>query len=50
MMLLIERSECDDDDVLIERSKYDDDVAEDVVSDRKVKVMMLMLLIERSNY
>ena len=25
MMLLIERSEYDDDDVLIERSKYDDD-------------------------
>ena len=25
MMLLIERSECDDDDVLIERSEYDDD-------------------------
>ena len=25
MMLLIERSECDDDDVLITRSEYDDD-------------------------
>ena len=25
MMLLIKRSECDDDDVLIERSKFDDD-------------------------
>ena len=34
----------DDDDVLIERSEYDD---ANVVADRKVKVLM-MLLIERS--
>ena len=51
MMILIERSEYDDDDILmmmmlmflIERSEYDDDV----VADRKVKVQK-MLLIERS--
>ena len=34
MMLLIERSECDDDDVLIARSEYDDD--DD--ADRKFRV------------
>ena len=49
MMILIERSEYDDDDVfmimfLIERSEYDDDV----VADRKAKVLKKMLLIERS--
>ena len=48
MMFLIKRSECDDDDVfmmifLIKRSECDDDD----VSDRKVKVLNL-LLIERS--
>ena len=43
MMLLIEISECDDDDVLIERSEYDDDAdrnfkyVEDV-ADRKIRV------------
>ena len=51
MMILTERSECDDDDVdvfmmmfLIERSEYDDDV----VADRKAKVLKKMLMIERS--
>ena len=51
MMILIEKSDYDDDDVdvlmmmfLIERSEYDDD---DVV-DQKAKVLKKMLLIERS--
>ena len=52
IMFLIEISECDDDDdddglmmmTLIERFEYDD---EDVV-DRKVKILKMMLLIERS--
>ena len=48
MMFLIERSNFDDDDVLmimfmVEISKYDDD-------DQKVKVMKMLLLIERSKY
>ena len=34
--ILIERSECDDDDVLLESSKYDDDVAD--VADRKIRI------------
>ena len=42
--VLIERSEYDDDDVLIERSEYDDDD----VADRKLKELKMMLLIERS--
>ena len=33
--------------ILIERSEYDDD---DVAVDRKVKVLMMMLLIERSKF
>ena len=41
--VLIERSEYDDMTLLFERSEYDDDVA-----DRKVKVLKMMLLIERS--
>ena len=49
MMFLIERSKCDDDDVfmmifLIERLEYDDDD----VANRKVKVLKMLLLIERS--
>ena len=44
MMFLIEISECDDDDVLIKRSECDDDN----VANRKVKVLMMMFLIERS--
>ena len=44
MMFLIEISECDDDVVLIERLECDDDN----VADRKVKVLMMILLIERS--
>ena len=50
MMFLIEISECDDDDALMmmffnERSEYDDD---DVDVDQNFKVLMIMLLIERS--
>ena len=41
--VLIERSEYDDDDVLFEISEYDDD---DAI--RKIKVLKMMLLIERS--
>ena len=49
MILLIERLECDDDDVLIERLGYDDDdVAVEFVDERKVKVLNMFLLIERS--
>ena len=34
---------------LIERSEYDDDdVAAEVVADRKVKVLKMLLMIERS--
>ena len=49
MMILIERSEYDDDDILmmmflIKRSEYDDDV----VANRKAKVLKKMLLIEMS--
>ena len=49
MMFLIERSEYDDDVsmlmmFLIERSEYDDD---DVAADRKVKVVKMLLLIEK---
>ena len=44
MMFLIERSECDDDS---HQSEYDDD---DVATDQKVKVLMMILLIERSKY
>ena len=37
MMIMIERSECDDDDdVLLEISTYDDDVAD--VADRKIRI------------
>ena len=41
--ILIKRSKCDDDDVLIEISECDDDD-----SVRKVKVLKMLLLIERS--
>ena len=49
MMFLIERSEYDDDVsmlmmFLIDRSEYDDD---DVATDRKVKVLKMLLLIEK---
>ena len=46
MMLLIERSECDDDVVLIKISECDDGV----MYCSKVQSMMMMLLIERSEY
>ena len=51
-MFLIERSEYDDDVsmlimIMIDRSEYDDD---DVAADRKGKVLMMILLIERSKY
>ena len=36
MILLIERSECDDDDILIERSEYDDDDSD--VADRNIRI------------
>ena len=50
MMLLIERSEYDDDDVLIVISEYDDDDVlierseydDDDVADRKVKVLKIV--------
>ena len=50
MMFLNKRSEYDDDVsmlmmFLIERSEYDDD---DVAVDRKVKVLKMLLLIEKS--
>ena len=50
MMFLIERSEYDDDVsmlmmFMINRSEYDDD---DVVTDREVKVLKILLLIEKS--
>ena len=35
----------DDDGILIDRSEYDDD---DVATDREVKVLKMLLLIERS--
>ena len=62
MMFLIERLEYDDDVsmlmmfliedqsvmmIMIDRSEYDDD---DVAADRKGKVLMMILLIERSKY
>ena len=45
MMFLIERSKCDDD--YDRQIRYDDD---DVAADRKGKVLMMILLIERSKY
>ena len=51
MMFLIEISEYFDDDAfLIEISEYydDDDVAAKIVADQKVKVLKMLLLIERS--
>ena len=63
MMFLIERSEYDDVVsmllmfliersenvmmIMIDRSEYDDD---DVAADRKGKVLMMILMIERSKY
>ena len=44
MMFLIKRSEYDDDVVADEKGQS----AEDDVADRKVKVLKMMLLIERS--